>query len=143
MKCFQIEKFLKRLQWDTLRNIYGCAHSSIIGFISSEWINQSKLNSVLDGAPSPKIGTGRTGQKNADVLLCRDDKPLVVVEVETGVSKYSEKIDSLWAYLSNSNDFKGMELGILIMTNGYAKSSNMAYKHDWESIKEKVKKKEI
>ena len=38
------------------------------------------------------------GQKNADILLCKGNKPFIVVEVETTVVKYLEKIDSIVAY---------------------------------------------
>jgi hypothetical protein len=142
MTAHNIVRLLNKLQWNTLQRIYGSAHNSIIGFISSEWIKQSGLNSVLDGAPSPKTGKGRKGQKNADILLCQRNKPYVVVEVETGVEKYNDKIDSLWDYMSNSKDYKGLEFGLLVMTNGYAQSSKLAYRHNWESVKKKVTKKE-
>lgn len=83
MEVKEIEDLLKAFRWNTLQRMYGCAHSSIIGFISTEWINLSSKNSILDGAPSPKTGKGRLGQKNADILLCRGDKPIIPVEVET------------------------------------------------------------
>lgn len=120
--------------------MYGSANSSIIGFISTDWINQSKDNSILDGAPSPIIGKGRSGQKNADLLLCKRDKPLIVVEVESGVSKYEEKIDSILKYLNNREDFDGIEFGLLIMSNVYDSLKGTKYKHNWTSIKDKVKK---
>lgn len=141
MTVNDIENFLKSFRWNTLQKMYGSAHTSIIGFISSEWINQSELNSILDGAPSPKIGKGRKDQKNAEILLCRGNKPYIVVEVETGVVKYSEKIDSIWDYLSNSKDFNGIKLGLLVMANGYAQSTKMIYRHNWEPVKKKVTKK--
>ena len=92
---------LKAFRWATLEAMYGCAHSSIIGFISTEWINQSEHNSILDGAPSSSIGKGRSGQKNADIILCKGDRPFIPVEVETLVNKYSEKVESLSTYLDN------------------------------------------
>lgn len=140
MEVSNIEKIIKSFQWSTLQRMYGSANSSIIGFISTEWINQSKDNSILDGAPSPIIGKGRSGQKNADLLLCKRDKPLIVVEVESGVSKYEEKIDSILKYLTNYDDFDGIEFGLLIMSNVYDALKGMKYKHNWTSIKDKVKK---
>lgn len=130
---------LKAFRWDTLQRMYGCAHSSIIGFISSEWINQSKDNSILDGAPSPVVGKGRHGQKNTDIILCKGDRPFIGVEVETSVDKYSEKIESLSAYLNNTKDFDGIELGLLFMTN--LTKGGVKYTHCWEPIKMKVKEK--
>jgi len=134
-----IEKIIKRFQWCTLERMYGSAHSSITGFIATDWINQSNENSILDGAPSPTIGNGRDKQNNADLLLCKRDKPLIVVEVESGVSKYEQKINSILKYLSNRKDFDGLEFGLLIMSNIYNGSNYGKYKHNWTPIKNKVK----
>jgi len=119
--------------------MYGSANSSIIGFIATEWINLSKDNSILDGAPSPIIGNGRLGQRNADLLLCKGNRPLIVVEVESGVSKYTEKIKSILCYLKNTNDFDGLQWGLLVMSNVYGVPQNMCYKHNWDEIKTLVK----
>ena len=142
MEASGIEQLLRAFRWEILQRMYGCAHSSIIGFISSEWINQCECNSVLDGAPCPIIGQGRTGQKHADILLCKDNKPFIVVEVETGIGKYEEKLDSILSYLHNGKDFIGLEFGLLIMSNFVA--GNLKYRHNWESkeIKTKVDKAE-
>ena len=137
MNANKIEELLKTFRWETLQRIYGCGHSSIIGFISTEWINLSPENSILDGAPSANTGKGRTGQKNADLILCKVDSPLIAVEVETLVDKYDEKLDSLFEYMNNKNDFNGIEFGLLFMTNLYG--GVMMYKHNWEKIKERVK----
>jgi len=142
MDASGIEQLLRAFRWEILQRMYGCAHSSIIGFISSEWINQCECNSVLDGAPPPIIGQGRTGQKNADILLCKDNKPFIVVEVETGIRKYEEKVDTILSYLHNGKDFSGLKFGLLIMSN-YGKG-NLKYRHNWDSkeIKSKVDKAE-
>jgi len=138
MEINEIEKLLKKFRWNTLQSMYGCAHSSIIGFISTEWINLSpEEHSVLDGAPSPKRGKGRRGQKNADILLCKGDNPLIPVEVETSVSKYEEKLQSLFDYLNNTTDFNGAEFGLLFMTN--LCKGEMKYKHNWDKVKDRVK----
>ena len=134
MKSDQIVEILKTFKWDVLRFMFGCAHNSIIGFFSTMWINQSDHNSILDGAPSPIIGKSRTGQKNADILLCKGDKPCIVVEVETSVNKYQDKLKSVQDYLKN---ISGLEFGLLVMTNlckGDAK-----YKHNWDDIKTEKK----
>jgi len=134
MKSDQMVEILKTFKWDVLRFMFGCTHNSIIGFFSTMWISQSDHNSVLDGAPSPIIGKSRTGQKNADVLLCKGDKPCIVVEVETSVNKYQDKLKSVQDYLKN---ISGLEFGLLVMTNlckGDAK-----YKHNWDEIKTEIK----
>ena len=102
-----IENIIKMFNWGIITRMYGNSHSSIIGLLSSEWIKRSSNHSVLDGAPSPFVGKGRKGQKNADILLCKGDKPFIVVEVETIVSKYLEKIDSIAAYMENTKDYDG------------------------------------
>ena len=139
MDIKEIIDLLKTFRWSTLQRMYGCAHSSIIGFISTEWINQSDNNSILDGAPAPSIGKGRSGQKNADIILCKGDRPFTAVEVETLVDKYSEKVESLSTYLDNMKDFNGIEFGLLFMTN--LTKGDMKYKHCWDPIKMKVKEK--
>lgn len=136
MDIGEIEDLLKKFRWGTLQRMYGCAHSSIIGFISTEWISLSPWNSILDGAPSPIIGRGRKGQTNADILLCKGDKPFIPVDVETNVSKYDEKLSSLFAYLNNKNNFNGVEFGLLFMTN--LCNGDTKYKHNWEKIKHRV-----
>jgi len=142
MNALDIEKILKDFRWSTLQMMYGSAHSSIIGFISNEWINLSEDNSTFDGAPSPITGKGRTGQNNADLLLCKGNKPLIVVEVESGVSKYSEKIESILDYFKNTKDFDGLQWGLMVMSNVYgAPKKDMRYKHNWDEIKKKVKAK--
>ncbi|MFA5010670.1 MAG: hypothetical protein WC644_01840 [Ignavibacteria bacterium] len=132
MTSKEISDTLKRFKWNNLNRIYGCAHSSIIGFLSYEWISLAKENSVLDGAPSPiiKQESGRKGQNNSDLLLCKASKPLIPVEVETSVIKYKLKLDSLNKYIDNFADVK---FGLLYMSN--LVNGNKKYKHNWDSIK--------
>ena len=120
--------------WYIITKMYGSSHSSVIGFLSSEWIKKSSDHSVLDGAPSPFVGKGRKGQKNADILLCKGDKPFIVVEVETTVVKYLEKIDSIAAYMDNTKDYAGVAFGLLVMLN-YTNGADK-YKHNWHGAKE-------
>jgi len=136
MKADQAVKILKTFKWDILPSIFGCAHNSIIGFLSTMWIDQSKDNSVLDGAPSPITGGRRVGQKNADILLCKSDKPFIVVEVETNVSKYQDKLKSIQDYLHNSITYAGLEFGLMVVTN--LCKGDMKYKHNWNVIKKEV-----
>ena len=128
-------------KWDIITRMYGNSHSSIIGLLSSEWIKKSSDHSVLDGAPSPFVGKGRKGQKNADILLCKGDKPFIVVEVETIVSKYLEKIDSIAAYMENTKDYDGISFGLLVMLN-YTNGTDK-YKHNWHDAKEYAMSKDI
>jgi len=133
MTSKEILSLLEKFAWSKLNQIYGCAHSSIIGFIAYEWLQQSDKNSLLDGAPSPKIGLGRKGQKNADLLLCKDKYPFIPVEVETTVSKYPEKLQTLFDY---KNKFSTINFGLMYLTNlttGFNK-----YQHNWGEIKNDI-----
>ena len=134
-----IERFLQEIDWQTLTKMYGCAHNSIIGFIASEWIKQNSINSIIDGAPSPKIGAGRLGQKNADLLLCRGDQLFAVVEVESGVSNYRDKLETLLSYLEKKH-FAGLQFGLLVMINVYDVAREKLYKHNWNSVKKIVER---
>ena len=136
-----IENIIRMFNWYIITKMYGSSHSSVIGFLSSEWIKKSSDHSVLDGAPSPFVGKGRKGQKNADILLCKGDKPFIVVEVETTVVKYLEKIDSIAAYLENTKNYDGIAFGLLVMLN-YTNGENK-YKHNWHDAKEYAMSKDI
>ncbi|MEA3343699.1 MAG: hypothetical protein U9Q92_06030 [archaeon] len=139
MDAKEIEDLLKAFRWNTLQRMYGCAHNSIIGFISTEWISQLDCNSILDGAPSPITGNGRMDQKNADIILCRGNKPFIIVEVETSVDKYPEKIKTLSDYLNKAKYFDDVEFGLLFMSN--LQNGERKYQHNWDEIKEKIKEK--
>ena len=136
MNVKEYSKLISDFRWSTLERVYGCAHSSIIGFISSEWINLSPSNSIIDGAPSSIIGKNREGQRNADVLLCKGSIPYIIVEVETNVNKYEDKIISLISYLENQDHYNGLEAGLLFMSN--LCSGNKKYKHNWDDVKKRI-----
>ena len=139
MEITEIEDLLKAFRWSTLQRMYGCAHSSIIGFISTEWINLSEVNSILDGAPAPITGNGRSGQKHADIILNKNNKPFALVEVETSVDKYSDKLDTISNYFGNNDYFNGIEFGLLFMTN--LTTGEKIYQHCWDPIKLEVQEK--
>jgi len=133
----QIEELIKKFEWGFLHNMYGHAHSSIIGFISTQWISlDPNVNSLFDGVPSTVIGKGRIGQKNSDILLCREDKPYMPVEVETLVEKYEDKLGTLFDYIDNKPVFDGIEFGLFFMTNRCTGPTK--YKHNWDRIKKEV-----
>lgn len=142
MEKLNLESFIKSIPWKYLPNLYGSGHNSIIGLISTEWISQSNTNTVLDGATSAFTGEGRKGQKNADLILCSNKNPLIVVEVETTANKYLDKLDSLVDYLKNEEVY-GLIAGLMIMTNYCTSCDKFGlnyYEHNWEPIKEKIKK---
>lgn len=133
----ELEEIIKKFRWKILSKIYGCAHNSIVGFITYEWLTINEKNSVFDGAPSPNTGSGRKGQKNADLILCTEQHPLIVVEVETQVKKYFDKLKSILDYLKNKEKFAGLKHGLMVLTNLCSGERN--YKHNWDDIKEEIK----
>ncbi len=142
MTSQQILIFLKSFNWYILRSMYGSAHSSIIGFISSSWISQSRQNTILDGAPTPRErqrkrrGHKRRGQKNADIILCKQKKPYVVVEVE--LWNYLDKIKTIQKYVKDKELFGDLKFGLLVMTNGY--DDPQEGESCWKVIKDEIKK---
>lgn len=138
MHADDILNVLKAFKWNNLQAMYGNSHSSIIGFISTTWIEQTKDHCILDGAPSPETGQGRKGQTHADILLCKRDKPFIVVEVEANVVSYSKKLATILKYLQNDKDFGGLEFGLMLMLNFC--EGKIKYKHNWEGIQEEAKK---
>ncbi len=136
MNSKEIFNILENFDWSKLNRIYGCAHNSIIGFITYEWINNCPDNSILDGAPSPYIGKGRSGQKNADLLLCKNQTPFISVEVETQVYKFTSKLNALYNY---KEVFQSIDFGMLYMTN--LTTGNLKYKHNWDDIKKEIQNK--
>jgi len=102
---------LDKVQWSVATRTFGSSHATLIGLISSWWIGLSpNAHSVLDGAPS--YGSGNAGW--CDLMLCCDDKPLGVVEVEG--TKPLGKICTLSAYFSsNRQEFASIWFGLLLV----------------------------
>jgi len=138
---FDMENFLRCAKWNTLLNLYGSAHSSIIGFLSTTWLAQSNKHFVLDTAPANQVGLRNKG-KLADLLLCSDSTPIVVAEVETTVKKYNDKLEVVESYLNNQEEFSGLEFGLLFLLNytGYTGRRRDAYTHHWEELKASIGK---
>ena len=96
--------------WNKITNYYGSSHSSMIGFISYNWINKTN-RTVFDSPPSISI----EGIKHySDLLLCENNEPIVCVEVETTPEKYEEKYNNIKSYMDT---FDSIKYGILVMYN--------------------------
>ncbi len=133
MRPLYFERVVKNFEWDLLKNMYGCADSTIIGFLATQWLEQSRNNSVLDGAPSPEIGRGRRGKRNSDLLLCEEENPVAVIEVATRVDSYQDKLETIYKYIDNDSEFEGLETGVLFMNNMC--SGPGKYRHNWKPVK--------
>ena len=131
---FDMENFLRCAKWNTLLNLYGSAHDSIIGFLSTTWLAQSNKHFVLDGAPANQVGRGR---KHADLLLCSDSTPIVVAEVESTVKKYNDKLETVESYLNNQKEFSGLEFGLLFLLNWTNRRDT--YTPHWDELMASIK----
>jgi hypothetical protein len=135
---FDMENFLRCAKWNTLLNLYGSAHNSIIGFLSTTWLAQSNKHFVLDEAPANQVGIGNRGNR-ADLLLCSDSTPIVVAEVESTVSKYNDKLEAVKSYLNNQKEFSGLEFGLLFLLN-WTRSRRDIYTHHWNKLKDSIER---
>ena len=136
-ELFDIEHFLRAADWRTLAKLRGSAHNTIIGFMSSRWLGYSPNHFVLDGAPSTHIGSKTQKRRYADLLFCRGTSPLIVVEVESTEKKYIEKKDALCMYLNDTENFFGLQFGMLVLLN-YTDRAKDRYQHHWDELKTEV-----
>lgn len=134
---------LKDFNWEYLTRIYGSSHSSIIGFISHEWLRLNTIKKidayVLDGAPSPIKGK-RTGQVNADLVLLMDGKPKIIVEVET--ENLAKKAENLLDYFGvmNYENIAGLLVATKIKWDDKEKSYNEKDKGKLKEVEKTVNK---
>lgn len=118
----EIEKFIKRIPWHILSNVYGNSHNTIIGLIALEWIKE-KGNSVFEACP-------KCNGKYPDILLNKNNEIFAVVEVETSVKKYIEKLNNLKEFY---HGYHGVKFTILIALNdNYGDSKKKKYTHYWD-----------
>ena len=134
---FDMENFLRCAKWNTLLNLYGSAHNSIIGFLSTTWLAQSNKHFVLDEAPANQVGIGNRG-KRADLLLCSDSTPIVIAEVESTVYNYNDKLEAVESYLNNQKEFSGLEFGLLFLLNWTRRRD--IYTHHWDELRASIEK---
>ena len=135
---FDMENFLRCANWNILLNLYGSAHNSIIGFLSTTWLAQSNKHFVLDTAPANQVGQRNKG-KLADLLLCSDSTPIVVAEVESTVKKYNDKLKVVESYLNNQEEFSGLEFGLLLLLNWTGRKRDN-YHPNWDELKASIEK---
>jgi len=136
-QAFDMENFLRCAKWNTFLNLYGSAHGSIIGFLSTTWLAQSNKHFVLGPAPANRVDVGNEG-KHADLLLCSDSTPIVVAEVESTVDKYNCKLETVESYLENQEEFQGLEFGLLFLLNWTGRRDT--YTPHWKELKDSIKK---
>jgi len=102
---------LRGANWSVAAKTYGSSHATLIGLLAHWWINLSPgSHSVLDGAPSH--GEGNAGW--CDLMLCANEVPLGVVEVEG--TKPIDKLRTISAYFSSSRlILSSLEFGLLLV----------------------------
>lgn len=100
---------LSRVRWDIARRTFGSSHATLIGLMSQWWIDLGADHNVLDGAPS--FGHANAGW--CDLMLCEQQKPFGVVEVEG--TRHMEKLHTIGQYFASSrHELAGIKLGILV-----------------------------
>jgi hypothetical protein len=137
MNSLQFFDELIQYPWNQLSLVRGNAHNSAIGFVSLSWIRTLPTRVALDSGPAARKHKGQKGNRYADLLLLDNKKIQIAVEVETGVSKYPEKLRTLLSYFDNKDDFPTLTCGLMLLLN-WTGGKNM-YQHTWERLKEKVK----
>ena len=81
MEGTAILESLANARWHVARRTYGNSHASLIGLLVGWWISQDPVHhSALEGGPWFREDDGEA--KACDALLCRDDAPIGVLEVE-------------------------------------------------------------
>lgn len=102
---------LASAKWGLARRTYGSSHATLIGLLAQWWLEiDARFHTVLDSAPS-------YGFKNAgwaDLLLCREDKPVGVVEVE-GTQPIA-KVNCIANYFRSTRpELASLEFGLLLL----------------------------
>ena len=101
-------------RWQTAARTYGNDHATLIGLIVDWWISLAPdVNSALEGGPGNTEPTvGERGQ--CDAMLCKDQKPVIVVEVEGTRIPYT--LNKLETYLTSASPhFTPIEAAVLLL----------------------------
>jgi hypothetical protein len=97
MKAESAFRSIRTFQWDLLQRVFGTSHSSIIGFVATQWLLTGESRSVIDAPPKVDLPGGR---RHADLLLYQDDESGIAVEVEAaGAHNAERKFEALAAYV--------------------------------------------
>lgn len=120
--CPKVQIMLEKLiefNWEYLSSVYGSSHSSIIGFISYEWLKSNPTsNQVMDVPPGVMAEGNR--RVHADLVLFESGVPKIIVEVET--AKWEDKVKTIAHYL-NSEKYSSAK-GLLILTTVRSRFNN-------------------
>ncbi len=105
--------------WNVAARTFGSSHATLIGVLGEWWIRQSpSSHTVLDGAPSH--GNGNAGW--CDLMLCRDEMPVGIVEVEG--TKPLQKLETLNSYfVSDRKEMSDISFGMLLVYSYAPKGS--------------------
>jgi hypothetical protein len=111
-------KRLSSARWHVAMKTYGNDHSTLIGLIVDWWISECpEKNWALEGGPGNGYReAGSRGQ--CDALLCRENRPIGVLEVEG--SRKKETAIKLGTFFSDyaaerNNELKSLEFGLLLL----------------------------
>jgi hypothetical protein len=101
---------LSSARWHVAHRTFGSSHATLIGLLVDWWVSLSPDHTALDGAPSH--GKGNAGQ--GDVMFCRQEEPVGVLEVEG--TKPLAKVESIVKYFNTERrELKSVWFGVLLL----------------------------
>lgn len=135
MELVQLYESLGRLPWERTGRIWGNSHAFLIGFLVTWWLElDSAHHRAIEGGPSfAPPGSGFKGTGTCDALLCVDQGPIGVLEVEGQRPAYTARkigkfFESAWRPLQT------LEFGVLLVYPYEPKGGSFPATPDQETI---------
>jgi len=114
IKPEKLLKYLQNVRWHVAGKTFGNDHATLIGLLVDWWISLSPAtHTALESGPSN--GYSRKGMRGqCDALLCNNELPVGVLEVEGSRYLYTaKKIGSFFA--TRYPELKSLQFGILVL----------------------------
>jgi len=92
----ELLKSLSEFRWQVVFNTFGNDHATLIGLLVDWWVSRDPRNCAIEAGPSSGYYSRKKhedSKKRCDALLCEDDEPVGVVEVEG--SKYDHVVGGI------------------------------------------------
>ena len=137
------DKILRDLQtarWDVAGKTFGNNHATLIGLLVDWWISLSPAtHTALESGPSN--GYSRKGMRGqCDALLCNNELPVGVLEVEGSRYLYTAKKIGYF-FAARYQELESLQFGILVLytyePDGIGKDRNLPLtENDAETLEE-------
>jgi hypothetical protein len=118
------------IPWNISARVFGNNHAFLIGMVTQWWISASpQTRSALESGPSFGHHEKGLGGGMCDALLCENDQPVGVLEVEGTRGKYTaEKFGRFFG--ADLEYYKQLTFGILILypTTPFGKGEARGYR---------------